>query len=390
MCYNSFVKTVKAFFRNLFSKDETNIGRQIEADLIKAICIIGMIFVHVFENFAYIKTGSDTAIYTLLRVGNTIFGASLFMFCMGLGMNYTKKKSPNDFIFRGIKLFVFGLLLNFFRAGLLLIIGRLMDPSMVLVKDIIYQLFEIDILIFAGLSLILFGLLRKIKTPIWAILLLSVVMSILGTVFHGYDLGNEFLNCLVGLFIGTYADIQFNTASCFPLFNWFIIIVAGYCFAYILKRVTNKNRFYLVFSSIALVVVALYIGFCIGPKVGYFQEDFICTFHIATYDALISICGAVFAFGLFYFISKILPKFLISNAQSLSKLITVVYCIQWLIIGNTTVLVEGYYPDLEFKKYQLALFGLGILIVSILLAILVKKICQKIKNNKKQTNLDAV
>lgn len=376
------MNSLKTFFRQLFSKNEVNTGRQIEIDLAKAICIIGMIFVHTFENFSYVETGNDAWIYILLRIGNTIFGASLFMFCMGLGMNYTKKNVPKNFILRGIKLFIVGLLLNFFRAGLLLIIGRIMDPDLVLVKDIIYQIFQVDILFFAGLSLILFGLLRKIKTPIWAILLISIVMSILGTIFNGYDLGNEFLNCLVGLFIGTTGDIAFNTPSCFPLCNWFVIVVVGYCFAYALKRTTKKEYFYLLVSSISLVAVALYIGFCIRPRVGYFQEEFICTFHIATYDALISICGAILALGLFYFISKILPKFMLNGASNLAKNTLVVYCIQWLIIANATVLVEGYYSDFRFEQYQLALIALLILIISILLAWLIRILIKKIKRNK--------
>lgn len=380
------MKAIKNFFRQMFSKDNVNTGRQIEVDIAKAICIIGMIFVHTFENFSYVEIGNDVAIYALLRIGNTIFGASLFMFCMGLGMNYTNKNNPNNYIFRGIKLFIIGLLLNFFRAGLLLIIGRIMDPEWVLVKDIIYQIFEVDILFFAGLALILFGLLRKIKTPIWAIVIISVVVSILGTIFNGYDLGNEFLNCLVGLFIGTTGDIAFNTPACFPLCNWFIIVMAGYCFAFALKKVNKKAHFYLVFSSIALVVVSLYVALCIGPKAGYFQEEFRCTYHIATYNALISMCGAVLAYGLFYFVSKVLPKFLLTGATNLARNTLVVYCVQWLIIANATVLVEGYWPDVVFEQYQLVLAALGVLAIAILVAWLFNIILAKSRKAKKETN----
>lgn len=382
------MNSIKSFLCQLFLKAKINTGRQIEVDLSKAICVIGMIFVHVFENFNYSGIGNDTGVFILLRIGNTIFGASLFMFCMGLGMNYTKKNAPENMMLRGLTLFVIGILLNFFRAGLLLIIGRIMDPSLVLIKDIIYQIFQVDILIFAGLSLILFGALRKIRTPIWVILIVSIAFSIVGTIFNGYDLGNEFLNCLVGLFIGTTGDIAFNTPSCFPLCNWFIIVVVGYLFAEALKRTTNKNYFYLIFSSVALVAVSLYIAFCIGPKIGYFQDEFKCTFHIATYDALISICGAILALGFFYFISRILPKFILSGATSLAKNTLIIYCVQWLIIANATVLMEGYYSEFKFEQYQLVLIALGILIISILLAFLIKAFVNKRKINKEKTKVD--
>ena len=49
--------------------------------------------------------------------------------------------------------------------------------------------------------------------------------------------------------------------------------------------------------------------------------------------------------------SKIIPKFLLAGAINLSKNTLVVYCIQWIIIANATILVDGYCPELELEQY---------------------------------------
>lgn len=371
----------------MFSRDAKNTGRQIEVDIAKAICIIGMVFVHAFEQLPFVEGSGGAGEFILMRVGNTIFGATLFMFCMGVGLAYTKKNSPNLIIIRGLTIFIIGLLLNFLRITLGMLITNAVRPGFYSSNVLIIELFQNDILFFAGLAMILFGLLKKLKIPGWGILFISVVMSILGTIFKGYDLHNVYGNLFVGWFIGTsYPGIQFDTTSFFPLLNWFILVAAGYCFAWILKRVEKKGRFYMVFSSISAVIIALYIGLCIGPKVGFFQDDFRCTYHIATYDALISLCGAVFAFGLFYGLSHVLPKIVLKGTTTMSKYINTIYCIQWVVYGNLTVIYDVCAPELRFEAWKVALYGFGVLAFCVLVAWLYKGVLMKHIKKPKQAN----
>ena len=369
----------------MFSRNEINTGRQIEVDIAKAICIIGMVLVHAFEQLPFVEGSGGAGEFILMRIGNTIFGATLFMFCMGVGMAYTKKNNPNLIMLRGLTIFIIGLLLNFFRIVLGMLITNAVHPGFYSTNIIIIELLQNDILYFAGLAMMLFGLLKKLKIPGWGILLISVVMSILGTIFKGYDFHNVYGNLIAGWFIGTnYPGIQFDTTSFFPLLNWFILVAAGYCFAWILKRVEKKGRFYMVFSSISAVLIGLYIGLCIGPKVGFFQDDFRCTYHIATYDALISLCGAVFAFGLYYGLSHILPKIVLKGATTLSKYINTVYCIQWVVYGNLTTIYSVCAPDLTFEAWKIALYGLGVLVFSILIAWIYKGLIMKSIKKRKE------
>ena len=376
---------MKKFFKDMFSRDEVNTGRQIEIDIAKAICIIGMILVHAFEQLPFVEGSGGAGEFFLMRIGNTIFGATLFMFCMGVGISYTKKNTPNLIILRGLTIFIIGFVLNFLRITLGMLIANAVTPGTYSTNILIIELLQNDILVFAGLAMMLFGLLKKLRIPGWGILLISLAMSILGTIFKGYDLQNVYGNCIVGWFIGTiYPGIQFNTTSFFPLCNWFILVAAGYCFAWILKRVEKKGRFYMVFSSISAICIGLYIGLCIGPKVGFFQEDFICTYHIATYDVLISLCGAVFAFGLYYGLSKILPKIVLKGATTMSKYINTIYCLQWVIYGNLTIIFDCLASDFYFEAWQVMLFGFGVLVISVFIAWIYKGVIVKSINKRKE------
>lgn len=369
---------MKKFFKEMFSREPLNTGRQIEVDLAKALSIIWMIFIHAFEQLPNIEGSGGSGEYILMRVLNTIFAATIFMFCMGLGMGYTKKNDPNLIILRGLKIFIIGALLNFFRMCLSMIITNMVTPGTFSTEKILIELFQNDILFFAGLAMMLFGLLKKLRIPGWVVLIISVVMSILGTIFKGYDLHNVYGNTIVGWFIATdYPGTQFQTTSFFPLLNWFIFVAAGYCFAWVLKRVQKKGRFYIILGCISAICIGLYIGICVNPGYGLFKEDFRVTYHIATYDALIGICGSLFAFSLFYWLSFILPKFIKNGASMMSKHINTIYCIQWLIYGNLTNIYLVCAPDLRFKAWEVALYGFGILVFSVAAAWSYKDVIMK-------------
>ncbi len=66
-----------------FSDEKVNTGRQPELDLLKALCVVGMIFVHVFLDLGdHVMPGVVDDYLT------EFFGAATFMICMGIGMRY--------------------------------------------------------------------------------------------------------------------------------------------------------------------------------------------------------------------------------------------------------------------------------------------------------------
>ena len=85
-------------------------------------------------------------------------------------------------------------------------------------------------------------------------------MCALGTVFNGIDVNAPLGNIFLGYLIGT-EDAAGLVLSDFPVLNWFIFPVFGYVFGHILKRVKNKDLFYLVFSLPAMIIAIIYFTY---------------------------------------------------------------------------------------------------------------------------------
>ncbi len=98
-----------------FASERVNKGRQPELDWLKAFCIVCMIFLHIYEDCAIEQTG---LIYHFLDYACVFTGAACFMICMGVGMRYSRKQSPADYVYRGIEIFTVGQLLNLLRNAL--------------------------------------------------------------------------------------------------------------------------------------------------------------------------------------------------------------------------------------------------------------------------------
>jgi hypothetical protein len=86
------------------------------------------------------------------------------MVVMGMGMLYTGHFSSRDFARRGIKLGLLGILLNICRCTVPYLIGYAITGDYgKYMTDIVFETFENDILMFAGLSFLLMALLRHLK-----------------------------------------------------------------------------------------------------------------------------------------------------------------------------------------------------------------------------------
>lgn len=315
---------------NLFEKSEINIDRQPEVDLAKFICLFGMVIVHCFEIFVSYSVVTTSLQYILIYVLDFIFGAPTFMFCMGIGIAYSRRSTPSELMKRGLKIFLLGYLLNVFCS-----LGYL-----VLLRDVgsfVVGILGLDIMQFAGLALILFGFLKFLKTPDWGIGIIAAAMSVLGTVIRTVDLGNSLANVFLGLLIGTF-DYEWMTGGIFPLVNWFIFVVAGYYFAKLLKRCAKKAKLYGIFSSVAAVVLLVYMLIAIPRRLGM-MGSVLRFHHMWIHEALVCIAGAVFALGFYYAITRILPRGARRVVLDVSKNINTVYCLQWVIIAWTAMIL---------------------------------------------------
>ena len=155
-----------------FANEKVNTGRQPELDLLKALCVVGMIFVHVF-----LDLGKDVMPTVVDDYLTEFFGAATFMICMGIGMCYMRRQSPATYVMRGFGLLTIGQFLNLLRNALPNLIAWWITGKQFFIANS-FLIIQADILTFAGLSFLLMALFKWLKLSDGVILGFSVVMSL--------------------------------------------------------------------------------------------------------------------------------------------------------------------------------------------------------------------
>ena len=114
--------------------------RSFEIDAVKFFAVIFMICAHAYERFGafeYEGTLPDSLYRNLVEFCGGPLAAPVFMFCMGIGMVYTRHGTPSDLIRRGIRLLLTGYLLNFFRQTVPMLIAMALHIGSVTVATLL-------------------------------------------------------------------------------------------------------------------------------------------------------------------------------------------------------------------------------------------------------------
>ena len=238
-----------------FSDEKVNTGRQLELDLLKAVCVVGMIFTHVFLDLAV------DAVPTVIDDYLTeFFGAATFMISMGIGMGYMHNQSPKAYLLRGFGLLTIGQFLNIFRNSLPNLIAWWITGKQFFIANALLIL-ESDIMSFAGLAFMLMALLKKLRMSDLQILIFSVVLNFLALLSWHYipSPENYLVSQLVGYFVISDAEAYF------PLFCYFIFVAFGYFVGGYYPRIKDKgalaNRTMLICFSLSAIYYVLRFTF---------------------------------------------------------------------------------------------------------------------------------
>lgn len=384
---------MKRFYDMMFTREETNVGRQVELDITRTLCIFFMVILHVFEDL-YRTTAEMNSLFGnfLMYYLAGFTGAGTFMLCMGLGFGYTRHSESKDFIKRGIIIFILSYVLNFLRTfTYIFFVSRYVDASERLYMTT-YGLFEVDIMQFAGLALIVFGLFKLAKMKPWHMFVIAFSLSLGSTLFillHGQvTTGSIAIDALLSLFFPMWFITEADYISFFPLVCYLIFPISGYCLSYYYKRLKNKNIFFGVALGLALIAILAYV--LINPfekQAGLFRPNDIGYYHIYTWDALVNIITSTGLIGLCYFVSLILPKFILTGCHDISKNINKVYCISWVILLNGIAIYELVHVKKGLEPPAVAdwitiLLGIGVFVISVLIAHYYAKAIGKIKAKK--------
>jgi len=294
-------------------------------DLLKGISILLMIQVHLMELFALPEISTSWMGNVSLFLGGTP-AAPLFMMIMGYFMAKSNM-STKDSIKRGLRLFVWGILLNI-GLNLNLIYHIIFESWQI---NIWQYIFGVDILHFAGLSIILIALLpRAVKEKPLYLSLIILTVFLLGYLINPENIPNTW-NYLTSFFIGG------TEWSYFPLLPWLAYPISGYLFykvqdAFIDIIKTEKSIITLSLGLIGFTTLSWDYSSQISfdlPR--YYHHSFDYYLWAITFSLLYV--------GVFFKYSKVWAhSFIGKRLIYMGRNITNIYVFQWLIIGNLATL----------------------------------------------------
>ena len=310
--------------------------RHFEVDVEKAFVIVVMGVIHVYEVLSNIdvQTSLPTGFFRIiLEFLAGPLGAPVFMFAMGIGMIFTRHDSPEQFIRRGIRLFIAGYVLNFFRFIIPTIIDNISGAEHFSMAVILALFLNVDIFQFAGLSFVLMGLLKKARIrPLW-ILLLAILMQAAGIQYSPPSDHSDIFHLLLGLLVYTGDD------SSFPLMLWFVYPAAGMVYGGVLKKTSDMDSFYkkiLIVCPLILAAVVMFFvltgyeirnTFALADDIFYRQD----IYHLIFTLPLILIAFAVSYFTFHGIEQTKAGRFILYCSTNLN----VIYVVQWLLVAYT-------------------------------------------------------
>lgn len=293
-------------------------------DIARGFAVLFMITLHVMMIHAS-PEAQGTSLGGIIMLLGTAPGAPVFMFLMGLFLVYGQPHTTRARIMHGVKLILAGYLLNAIRF-LPVYLGlyfSLVSPERVLPHTSLTLLTYVDILQFAGLSIILLTLLKKlVKRPL-AWIALAGAAAAAAPLLWGATTGLAYLDLPLQLICGSGANVAF------PFFPWVSYPLLGMAYGRLLLSVKSMDRFFQAAFSAGLLL------FIIGGMVSLTNP----AFHIGDYfrsgpGAVMMISGFVLSWlsVSYWMLQGLREGILFKVLRYWSENVTVMYFIHWVLI----------------------------------------------------------
>jgi uncharacterized membrane protein len=326
-------------------------------DLLKGIAILFMIQVHIMELFIDYPGQSSIVGKISLFLGGP-FTAMVFMMVMGYFVAASKKTLRQNLV-RGVKILILGFLLNIGLNFHLLLKIKFTDWP----YNPLEYIFGVDILYLAGLSIVILAIIKKLPAKLRALIsfvLLAGVLLLTMNMNSWLTLPER--NYIIPFIGGAYSW------SYFPLFPWLAYPLFGYFFFYAetgIQQLISKNKILTISAVVTVVAVIFYFS-----RMGFSTTINLSAYYHHTLKYGIWALGLLIIWtGIFYLI---VTQFQVSPIEKflawMGKNITLIYVVQWLIIGNLATAIYQTQPLSRFPLW----FG-GILLVTLAISWLLSK-----------------
>lgn len=310
-----------------FTNEPLNNGRQTEMDIARGLAVFFMVLVHVQMSFS--NSALEESVFGgIVDFFGGVPAAPVFMFLMGLGFLYSKGKDHLFFMKRGVYILLAGSVLNFFRESLPELVDYFTEGTRESLEAAIEGFIDVDILQFAGLAMLFFGLFKWMRLKWWMILNFALFFVALNYALKPIQTESYLWSAITGLFWGS------SEYSEFPFLTWIFYPIMGYVFAQILIRCTNKMAFY----KWLILISVLAITFLIVLFVGFLQMDLgmeseVSYYHHALDANLVYLLFVLFWISLLFLFTNALPAIVLNQFKRWSRNVTEIYFIHWILIG---------------------------------------------------------
>jgi hypothetical protein len=323
-------------------------------DVLKGFAVFLIVPVHILELFIDYP-GRESLFGKILLLLGGPFAVPVFMMIMGYFISKSKKATQQT-IFRGAKFFGLGLLLNIALNFHLLLKIKLAGWQI----DPLEYIWGVDILYFAGLSVIFLAVLKKVKKgQIWIAFILIFLVTGLTAFMNTHLMATE-RNYIFPFIAGTYSW------SYFPLFPWLAYPLIGFVFARWENKLINyftKNRWITGIILIVIAAIVLYFN-----KFGFSTTIYLPSYYHHTFTYWLWAMGVIILWvtAVRYWVHRFPQTYVGNFLQWLGKNITLFYVIQWIIIGNIATAI---YQTQSIDKYIFwfsGIFGATVLLTWLL------------------------
>ena len=336
-------------------------------DVLKGIAVLLMIQVHIVELFA-----TDVIFNSFLGKLLLFFGgapvAPLFIIIMGYFLGATKKNTV-DLIKKGLRIFCLGMILNI-ALNFNLIISVFKG---LLHVNLLPYIFGIDILIFAGFSVVIIALFKQqLQKNLVITFVCIIIFAGLGNLLIQNIPTNTILKYISAIFIGS------TYWSYFPIFPWLAYPLAGFLF----YQIEQKYKFTgLELTKTKLLFALLFL--CLLIFTSKYAISISSNLQAYYHHGLLFFLWVIIFLSIYIYFANQVNNLIKNNSiinyfKWLGKHVTVVYIIQWVLIGNIGTEI---YKTIT-SPIQLLMCFLAILLISTGLTYLGLLLIAKFKNQR--------
>ena len=340
--------------------------RRNEFDYAKTLAIFFMVIIHVVEEMSNVEFEALPSGFweNFIQFGAGPLAAPVFIFSMGLGIVYSRSQEPIQLFKRGVKLLIVALALNICRDVIPRLIVCLISGSAPDWEVFRYQLFNIDILHFAGLAFMLTALFKKLKVPVLVLVPIGIIMQIIGNELALLFAPTGLAEILLSYIFDTGGDL-----ACFPILPWYLSLTVGILAGSIIQRFADRlNRIYSIgfWGGVSLLLGFLFACHYYDVDIRLFHALYEDAFYRQTFfHFLYNTLIIVIELSMIYLIIRKWKKDL-PFVSFCGKNLTTIYVVQWMIIGWMTSFQD--YLKLDPGLEMSVVLGILIATVSILIA----------------------